>query len=160
VLRLHDVNTGLAQDLVTVSDGRLDRPHVSADDRWLAFRYQADSMSKSFVVPLTPGQPVPHDRWQKIDEPTSTGRPAAWSLDSPTLYLLLDTDGFRCLWGQRVDPASGHVIGVPFPAKHFHGDQVASAGGVSTSYGNAISTAGLLYETVDQRADIWRLTGK
>jgi Tol biopolymer transport system component len=159
-LRLHDVNTGAVQDLVTVEDGLLDRPHASADDRWLAFRFQADGTSRTFFVPLTPGQPAPRDRWRQVGEPTTTGRPAGWSLDSRTVYLLLDADGFRCLWGQRIDAASGRLIGALFPSKHFHGAQMASAGGVSTSFGNPITAAGFVYETVEQRADIWRLTAR
>ena len=35
--------------------------------------------------------------WIPVDEPTTTGRPAGWSLDGSVLYLLLDADGFRCL---------------------------------------------------------------
>ena len=156
-LRLHDLNTGMEQDLIRVEKGQLDRPHASPDDRWLAFRYRAVDSSKTFLAPLTPDHVVPPERWQQIDDPTHEGRPAGWSLDSRTLYLLLDTDGFRCLWGQRIDPVSGRLIGAPFPVKHFHGEQVASGSGVSTSFGNALSAPGFIYESMQPRSDIWRL---
>jgi hypothetical protein len=97
-------------------------------------------------------------RWHLVDEPTITGRPAGWSLDSRLLYLLLDTDRFRCLWAQQIDPGTGVPVGAPYPAYHSHGSQVATAGGVSTTLGNAVSAGGFIYETVDTRSDLWQLT--
>ena len=90
--------------------------------------------------------------------PTIDGRPAGWSLDSSVVYLLLETDGFRCLWGQRVDGKTGRPVGVPYAVRHFHGAQVSTSGGVSTTFGNAISSAGFVYETVDTKADLWKLS--
>ena len=52
----------------------------------------------------------------------------------------------------------GSSRGSPYPAYHFHGSQVATAGGVSTTFGNAVSAAGFIYETVDTRSDLWQLT--
>ncbi len=88
-----------------------------------------------------------------VEEPTSNGRPCGWALDSRVVYLLLDTDGWRCLWGQRVDE-SGRLVGAPFPARHFHGVNEAEFG---TSFGNAIAPDGLLYEGVRRTANVWML---
>jgi serine/threonine protein kinase/Tol biopolymer transport system component len=155
-IRIHDVVAATSSDAVSTNDGNLNRPHASPDDRWLAFRRSTgtDEGGESFVVPLTPGKPQARDAWMMIDEPTTSGRPAGWSLDSRTLYLLLDTDGFRCLWGQRL-AASGHLEGTPVPVRHFHGAEWAA---LSTSFGNAVSPEGLLYGTMKGRANIWSLT--
>jgi hypothetical protein len=159
-LRLIDTMSGATDDLVTVDRGQLNRPHASADDRWLAFTDQDSAGNRIHVVPLSPGHPVPRDRWERVDEPTTTGRPAGWALNAPILYLLLDADGFRCLWAQRIDPRSGHLVGRPTVVRHFHREQMASAAGVSTSFGNAVSAAGFIYESIAQRSDIWRLIRK
>ncbi|MCA1651495.1 MAG: hypothetical protein LC753_14875, partial [Acidobacteria bacterium] len=108
---------------------------------------------KSFVVPLTPGRPQRPDTWMAIDEPTKSGRPGGWSLDSRMVYLLLDTDGFRCLWGQRLD-AAGRLEGKPVPVRHFHGADWAA---LSTSFGNAVSPDGFMYSTMKSRGNIWSL---
>ena len=89
----------------------------------------------------------------KVDEPTTTGRPCGWSLDSSVLYLLLDTDGTRCRWGQRVDPADGHLIGTPYTSGTF----ISSGRLDSTSFGNAITADGFLYEGARARANLWQL---
>ena len=59
--------------------------------------------------------PQPPDAWQPVAQPTTTGRPCGWSLDGRTMLMLLDTDGFRCLWGQRVGPGGADRRGVSGP---------------------------------------------
>jgi hypothetical protein len=149
-IRVADVTTGAMLDAVRGGTKGLNRPHVSPDGRWLAFR----SGTKSFITRLSPGDPPPEDAWMMIDEPTDSGRPGGWSLDSRMAYLLLDTDGFRCLWGQRID-ASGRLQGTPIPVRHFHGADWAA---LSTSFGNAVSPDGFLYATIRNRGNLWSLT--
>jgi hypothetical protein len=152
-IRVVDVTTGAARDLVTSSSGeRLDRPHASPDDRLLTFRRIVGSVGKSFVTRMPSARAIAPEDAFPIDEPTTTGRPAGWSLDSRTVYLLLDTDGFRCLWSQRVDHESGAPIGKPVPVRHFH-----RVVGMSTSFGNAVTAAGFLYEAEDATANLWKL---
>ena len=67
------------------------------------------------------------------------------------LYLLLDTDGFRCVWGQPVD-VSGRPTGKPMAVRHFHTTE-----GMSTSMGNAVNADGFVYEANDMTANIWRM---
>jgi hypothetical protein len=152
-IRVIDVRTGNARDLVVATAGaRLDRPHASPDGRWLAFRRQSNSVGKSFVVRLSPDRPISAEGLRPIDEPTTTGRPCGWSLDSRIVYLLLDTDGFRCLWAQRIDPL-GAPVGNPVVVRHFH-----STKGISTSFGDAITADGFLYEAAEESANVWKLT--
>jgi serine/threonine protein kinase len=146
-----DLGTRRRQPLVAVTGA--DRPHLSPDDRWLAFRTLNDAgENKSFVAPFSPDHVIDKSRWREVREPTITGRPAGWSGDSRTLYLMLDTDGFRCLWGQQIT-ADGRFAGEPVAVRHMH-----DLRGVSTSVGNAISSAGeFLYERMQDSSDIWRL---
>jgi Tol biopolymer transport system component len=150
-----DTRDGSRVELVREASGELDRPHASADDRWLAFRQETGERFTTYVVPLTPHRVAARSSWQRLDEPTTTGRPCGWALDTPTLFLLLDTDGFRCIWGQRVDPGSGRLQGPVFPVQHLH-EQMEGTG-PSTSLGNPVSAAGFLYERTIRAGDIWRL---
>ena len=148
-IRLIDVISGEATDVMTGADARVDRPSVSPDGRWLAFRRQAGNGLKTYLTSMAAASVASA---QPIDEPTITGRPAGWSPDSRLLYLLLDSDGFRCLWAQRVDPVSGALVGSPTVARHLH-DVV----GVSTSFGNAVTSQGFLYEAMSVRSSLWRV---
>ena len=152
-IRLYDTVNGSYQTLLASPEGVLDRPHASPDNRWIAFRRS----NKSYIARLAPDRPPPEQTWAQVDEPTTTGRPMGWSLNSELAYLLLDTDGFRCVYAQRIDPTTGALRGTPYAVLHFHGNQTVAAG-VSTSFGNAVSAAGFVYEAVNMRSDIWKLT--
>jgi dipeptidyl aminopeptidase/acylaminoacyl peptidase len=152
-IRVIDVRTGVSRDLVVSQDGsRLDRPHASPDDRWLAFRRARGSVGKTLIVKLASDRAVVADGFEAIDEPTTSGRPCGWALDSRMLYLLLDTDGFRCIWGQHVNPETGALAGKPFASRHFHNTKA-----MSTSFGNAITAGGFMYEAADETANVWKL---
>ena len=139
-----------ATDTAIVTPDAVDRPSVAPDGHAIAFRIQRQSNGKTFVAPLSSSTSVPPAMWTQIDEPTTSGRPCGWSPDSSTLYLLLDTDGFRDLWGQKVD-RSGRPVGTPFVVRHLH-----HTTGVSTSFGNAITSQGFLYEATRMTGNLWQ----
>jgi Tol biopolymer transport system component len=155
-IRLVDVDDRSGRDIVVLPPGRLERPSVSPDDRVIAFRRTIQNVAKVFVgvVPAAGSAALTPDTSQQIDEPTTTGRPAGWSPDSRILYLLLDSDGHRCLWAQKVD-ATGRLDGKPYPARHFH-DRANAA--IGTSLGNAIAPGGFMYETTLIRGNVWLLS--
>ena len=55
----------------------------------------------------------------------SAERACGWSPDGRLLYLLLERDGFRDLYAQRVDAARGSPVGDPFVVQHLHEPQAA-----------------------------------
>ncbi len=151
-IRIVDVVSGATTDLTTLREGRIERPSVSPDDRWMAFRRTEGTVAKVFVGRASPG--AEGSAGAQVDEPTTTGRPCGWSPDSRILYLLLDTDGARCLWGQKVDPATGRLQGKPYVVRHFHD----LPNGLGTSLGNAVTAEGFLFEMISLRSSLWRLT--
>jgi eukaryotic-like serine/threonine-protein kinase len=154
-IRLINVDDSSGRDIVRLPPGRIERPSVSPDDRVVAYRRTVQNVAKVFVgvVPGAGKAPLTPETSQQIDEPTITGRPAGWSADSRVLYLLLDTDGHRCLWAQKID-ANGRLDGKPYPARHFH-DRLNS--NISTSLGNAVAPGGFTYETTLVRGNVWLL---
>jgi len=138
-------------DLITLSDGNVVRPALSPDERWIGFRVEKGARAKSYVAPVTPGRVTDASRWIEIDEPTTTGRPCGWSADSSMMYLLLDVDGHRDLWGQKMG-ANG-PIGKPVAIRHLH-----DVAGVSTSLGNAITPQGFMFESARRRGNVWMLS--
>jgi hypothetical protein len=41
------------------------------------------------------------------------------------LYGELNRDGFRCIWAQRLDPATKHPVGSPFAVFHSHNTRLS-----------------------------------
>ncbi|MEP6783984.1 MAG: protein kinase, partial [Acidobacteriota bacterium] len=149
-LRALDVEAG-DNRIILKSATRLGRIHMSPDDRRIAFNFN----QQEWIAPVYPDRPTPQSEWRKVDEQTVGPRACGWSMDSQIAYLLLDTDGFRCLWGQRVDPKTANLIGKPFAVRHFHRTVTQE---FSTSFGNAISEKGFIYGGGLLKANLWRLT--
>jgi hypothetical protein len=80
------------------------------------------------------------------------GRTAGWSPDGRLLYVLLEVDGFRCLYAIRIDPATGRATGAPMDVHHLHDAHLVWG---STGFGNAI-VDGLFYlNQSEDAANIW-----
>ena len=145
-----DVRTGDLRVILEASSP-VDRPHISPDDHRIAFNVGG----QQWIAAIYADRPTPQTEWNRVDQDTDAARACGWSADSQTAYLLLDTDGFRCLWGQRVDPRTGALLGGPFAVRHFHKTVTHE---FSTSFGNAISADGFLYGGGNLKANLWRLT--
>jgi hypothetical protein len=120
----------------------------------IAFRVTRGDVQKVYVALMPRDGSAEADARQEIQEPTTTGRPMGWSEDSSVLYLFLDIDGFRCVWGQRVNRTTGRLEGVPFAVRHFHHTQGL---GISTGFGNPVAAGSFVYEYSAPAANIWLL---
>jgi hypothetical protein len=58
--------------------------------------------------------------WIPVTDGSANDREAYWSPDGNLLYFLSERDGFRCVWAERLNPASKNPVGAPFPVYHFH----------------------------------------
>ena len=47
-------------------------------------------------------------------------REPRWAPEGDAIYFLSERDGFRCLWAQRLEPATKKPHGNPFPVFHAH----------------------------------------
>jgi len=66
--------------------------------------------------------------------------------------LLLERDGFRDLWAQRIDTAHGTSSGDPFLVQHLH-DPKRTWG--STPYGTAIVNGAFVFTQSAVTGGIW-----
>ena len=130
------------------SDGVIDRPIVAPNERWIAF----NAKGRVFLAPFTPGQAPPDRSWIQIITVAADERTCGWSPDGRLLYLLLQRDGFRCLYAIRIDEASGRPVGEPFPVYHFHR---ASLQWGSTGFGSAVVNGLFVADLFEFAGNIW-----
>jgi eukaryotic-like serine/threonine-protein kinase len=108
-------------EMMNYPDQVMGRLRISPDDRWMAFNNREGGTIRIVVVPFQPGTPIPRDRWIMVTPEETSVIAATWSADGGTLYYLSDRDGSGfCVWGQRLDRATGHPVGEPFAAWHLH----------------------------------------
>ena len=137
---------------VDVAGELLDRPLLSPNDRWMVF----NSGRKVFVAPIFQNRETPPQEWITVYERSGAERSAGVSPDGSLLYLLLERDGFRCLYAVRVDPETGKPAGEePFLVHHFHD---ASRQWGSTGFGSATVTGMFLVELYETTGNIWMTT--
>jgi hypothetical protein len=147
IVRVIDLDSGAQREVLRGE--RLSRPHLSWDDRWLAFR----TPSRIWVVPFRPGSPPQNSEWTSVlDLAGAYERHCGWSPDGKLLYLLLERDGFRCLYAQRISPESGKPQGQPFAVQHFHSPRWDL---VSTPFSNGIIRSGFVFNVPETTGGIW-----
>jgi serine/threonine protein kinase/Tol biopolymer transport system component len=152
--RAIDTATLTTYDLIETRTpiGRLD---LSPDERWLVFGEGGTFR----LAPVRSGLPASQREWVTVFErtPGSAERPCGWSPDGRLLYLLLERDGFRDLYAQRIEGATGTPAGAPFEVAHFH-DPRRRWG--STSFGSAIVRNAFVFTQVETTGSIWLLEAK
>ena len=152
-VRVIDVVEGTEADLVRHPRFNIGRADISPDGRWLAL----NSQRQTWIVPVRPGNLPEEDEWILIRKATtqdSAERQCGWSPDGRLLYLLLERDGFRDLYAQRIDHARGTPVGEPFLVQHLH-DPTRRWG--STPFGNAIVSNAFVFSQVEMTGSIWLL---
>ena len=146
--------------LASSADGRsLNRPHLSYDNRWIAFRALTPPQ-QVYVAPFDRARPIPETDWIAIGSPESDVRPVGWSPSGRMLYLFSSRDGFRCLYAQRIDAGSGRPLGEATLVRHLHNVRVAGGGGasvISTGAGNAVGRQQIIFDFPDQAVNVWSM---
>jgi hypothetical protein len=145
-----DLATGSRVPVVVASDA-VDRPLLSPNERWLVF----NTARTVFVAPLYPDRATPEREWITLHSSAGAERSAGLSPNGRLLYLLLERDGFRCLYALRLEPITGRPAGEPFLVHHFHD---ASRRWGSTGFGSATVTGMFLAELHEASGNIWMTT--
>jgi eukaryotic-like serine/threonine-protein kinase len=131
----------------------------SPDDEWIAFqarRPDNDSNRTIYVTPFHGGTVGGPETWIAVTDGNEMDREVKWSPDGNLLYFLSERDGFRCIWGQRLDPKTKHAAGAPFPVYHFHHTQQSLTSiGSPGKVGLSITDSGLLFSLAETTGNIW-----
>jgi eukaryotic-like serine/threonine-protein kinase len=119
--RVRDIESGRDELLLLHQQYAITAPRLSPDDRWIVFQTVISQTQRQiFVAPLGGWRAAPGSTWIPITNGRTPDRNAAWSPDGSLLYFLSERDGFRCIWGQRLDAATKRPRGEPFAVQHFH----------------------------------------
>ncbi len=160
-LGLADARTGEVAALAEVADGRsLNRPSFSPDNRWIAFRAVDDRSETVYVARFDGRLPIPADAWVALGPSEPDLRPVGWSPSGRMLYLFSSRDGFRCLYVQRMDPATGRPLGAATLVRHVHNVRASGGGGasvISTGAGNAVGRRQILFDFPNQAVNVWQM---
>ena len=145
------IDTGARLPLLARPQGGMDRPMFAPNGRWLSF----NAPGAVFVAPVHENRVTAEAEWQKVLAISGGERTAGMSPDGSLLYVLLQTDGFRCLYAFRVDPENGSRKGEPFPVWHQHD---ASRRWSSTGLGSAVGAGRFVVDVFETSGNLWKTT--
>lgn len=135
-------------------DGRL-----SLDGKWASFTHSdsAAGSTQIFIVPVNKERPAPRDEWIAVTSATELARDPAWAPSGNYVYFTAERDGFRCIWGRRLDPQTRKPVGEPFPVHHFHSatQTIRNVGPQTQLVGLGASSARLVYAAAGVSGNIW-----
>ena len=136
----------------------LNQPRFSPDDHWIAFMGETGSFGAStlFIAPFRGTAEIPFAEWRAIADGSTYNGSAGWSPDGSLVYFMSERDGSRCLWAQRLDPATKRARGAPFEVQPFHRAQVRSmALWQPGAAGTAMARDKIVFSMVEATGNIW-----
>jgi len=157
---LLDVTTGARQEVLQHPTFGIYSGRLSPDERWIAFQVRVWSdRTRIFIAPfrVAPAPPVVDHEWIAVAEGPENDKPR-WSADGDRLYFTSFRDGFRCIWSQRLDPATKRPVGDVQAVYHFHQTR-RSMVNVPMYYRElAVAREKMVFELGELVGNVWGLT--
>ncbi len=131
----------------------------SPDGHWIAFHMvTAPDRRQIFITRFENGEAAAQGEWIEITDGSRLDGRTEWSPDGSLLYFVSDRDGFRCIWAQRLDPATKRPTEDAFGVHHAHlaNRQIMRRGNFST-VGLSLGGNRLFFSVDEMAGNIWKL---
>lgn len=118
-----DLRTRTEQDFLSDPDKPLFHAFFSWDDRWVIFKKVRSvdwTQAQIMIAPMRHGSAAGEAEWIAVTDGQYSDDKPQFSADGNTVYFTSTRDGYLCIWAQRLDPVSKHLLGPPFAYEHFH----------------------------------------
>lgn len=112
--------SGEKREILRYPKAAVQDARFSPDGRWIAVEMRRRAGRQIWVAPYREGPSPKESEWTAITEETVHSRNPSWSADGTVLYYLSEHEGFRCIWGRRLDRSTRRPVGEPFVVRHFH----------------------------------------
>jgi eukaryotic-like serine/threonine-protein kinase len=156
--RIDALNLNTKEDLKLTEDAQWEvlSPHFSPDDKWVAFHAaKGPTVRRIFITHFQPGRASAKREWIPVTDSSAMDREPRWSPDGSLLYFLSERDGFRCLWAQRLDPATKHAVGLPRGIHHFHRSRLANRMADTGQIGLAVTSDKIYLSLEEVTVNLW-----
>jgi serine/threonine protein kinase/Tol biopolymer transport system component len=151
-----DLASGQKQIILKRPGYAVYRPRFSRDGHWLTFHARnRPGRSAIFVAPFRGRELIPEQDWIAVTDGESYDIGPFWSPNGAVLYFISERDGFRCLWAQRLDPATKHPAGAPFAMRHFHAATQSMMHLTTNWLGLSVTTDKLVFNVGDITGNVW-----
>ncbi|HBY62938.1 MAG TPA: hypothetical protein DEH78_24205 [Solibacterales bacterium] len=155
-VQLADRKTGKRVTLLNDPPRSLYQPRISQDGKWVVFVAKTSDLDgRIYAAPFRGAETIPVSEWLPLTE-AGDDKPVLTE-DNSGLYFTSLADGSRCLYFQKLNPATMKPAGSPVAVRHFHSNRL-SLGGVSNAQLEISLAGGKLYlNLAETRGNIWLL---
>jgi hypothetical protein len=132
----------------------------SPDRRWILFCGVRDRQKTIYLAPAAPDGTVRTSQLVPVSGGGYEAWEPAWSRDGRHVYFVARTDGFGCIWGRDIDPASGRPSGPVFAVGHFHQAREMVQGSAANlgEIGLSVSRQFLVFSVTETTGEAWLQT--
>jgi Tol biopolymer transport system component len=78
-----------------------------------------------------------------------------WSPKRKVVYFLSDRDGYRCIWGQRVDDRAEYTVGPPFTVYHAYSVRHSLKNEQGGEFAMSVAADKLVFNMGERAGNIW-----
>ncbi|MFN7993355.1 MAG: protein kinase [Bryobacteraceae bacterium] len=132
---------------------------LSPDGKWMAFHAvdHATRRTQVWIAPVDLNRPAEERDWIPVTDGRTFAQDPCWAPDAAAIYFVSEGDGFRCLWGQRLDRTTRRPSGEPFALAHFHSARQTLRGAGSQAYLLGLSAAAgqVVFSMAEVKGTIW-----
>ncbi|MBL8222590.1 MAG: PD40 domain-containing protein, partial [Bryobacterales bacterium] len=118
-LSVLDVETGQSTVYLEKSERKIAPMAITRDGKWVAVTLVKPRGWDIYLMPFRPGKAAPVGEWIPVPRPLSAHPGVTFSPDGHTLYYGDSSDGYYCLWAQRLDAAM-RPVGEAKAVAHYH----------------------------------------
>jgi hypothetical protein len=158
---LLELDTGKTYDLFSKPDADVWGGRFSPDGKWLTMNITPSPVqSRIYNARFDPERrgPIPFSEWVPITDGASWDDKPRWSPDSTSVYFISERDGFRCIWRQPLDPATGRPAGSPVAVIHFHQARLSLRNVEIGPLAFQVAPDALIFSLGELRGNIWLLS--
>jgi Tol biopolymer transport system component/DNA-binding winged helix-turn-helix (wHTH) protein len=151
-----EVASGRSTDILWHPRHNLYVGRFSPDGRWITFLAQTGPENRRlYIVPFRGETPIPAGEWIALTDGMFSDDKPCLSPDGNLLYFTSNRDGFMCLWAQRLELASKHPRGEPFPVQHFHSTLRSIADVPLGWFGLSVTRDRIVFNQSERTGNIW-----
>ena len=133
-------------------------PNVSPDGKRLLFLVREhETLGRIVVAPLHDEGPAQESEWSIVSADGTEDKPR-WSPDGRIVYFTSERDGFRCIWGQPLDPLTNKPIGASFAAFHSHTARRSLKEMSLSRLGIGVTTNQFFFNQLERTGNLWMLS--
>jgi serine/threonine protein kinase len=153
---LFDVQSRQKAELISHPTYDIHGATLSPDQRWVLFHTPFPRKTIIRIAPIRDGRAAGEAEWITVFDRDTTSHTPNWSRDGGLVYFFTNLDGFRCLYGQRLDRDTKRPVGDPFPVQHFHSGRFRLL--AAAAAGPAVLSDGFIFALSAYSSNVWLAT--